>query len=65
MNRTTVDHEYERKRNELIPIATAEANRVCGATAKEFEGNVSTWGLFWNKTYLTAMNRMAREVGLL
>ena len=62
--RTETDFEYERKRNELIPIATAEANRICGATAKGFDGDVSSWGLFWNRTYLGAMDRMAKETGI-
>lgn len=62
--RTETDFDYERKRNEIIPMATAEANRVCGKNAKDFDGDVSSWGLFWNRTYLGAMDRMAKERGL-
>lgn len=63
--RTEKDYEYERKRDALIPFAEAEANRVCGKNAKNFSGDNSLWYEFWNRTYFAAMDRMAKETGIL
>jgi hypothetical protein len=53
---------YIEKRDELIVLAVRIANEKHGKSSKNFDGQnyVETW----NRTYHTAMNRLAFESGL-
>ena len=55
------NHEYEEQRNALIPRAIREADRLCG---KEPGDDPEEWRGRWNRTYHSAMNRLAYEAGL-
>lgn len=54
------DRVYVIKRNRLIRFAVREANVECG----EVGLNRMEWSDWWNRVFLGAMDRMAREVGL-
>lgn len=60
--RTKTDFDYERKRNYLIPHASAVANEQCGEKPKD--GNVEAWGRNWNQVYFATMDRLAKEAEL-
>ena len=56
------DFSYEAGRNRLIPLAEQHANRECG---KFPPGNKIEWNKKWTLCYLSEMDRLADEVGLL
>ena len=55
------DYTYEVGRNRLIPLAEQKANREHG---KYPAGNRDAWTKMWNLAFLSEMDRLAGEVGL-
>jgi len=64
MNLCSVNSDYEAARNTLIPVAEREANLFLSQMGSRAIKSGLTRADVWNKTFHTAMNRLAREVGL-
>ena len=58
------DHDYEFKRNRLIPMAVREANEACGVISRQKFAVQSGAAGNWNRFYIQAMDRLAREAGI-
>ena len=54
---------YVEKRNELIPEAEKEANRVAGPKPKKECGEDAlwSWGQKWSRVFHRTMNTLAKE----
>ena len=58
MLRALSDFVYEKKRDALIPIAEAAANKAAGIMPAETDPK---WANRWNRIFHDTMNRLAKE----
>lgn len=63
----TIDEEYEKSRNKLLPVAVAKANLAAGPRPSvQYNGKEAkeAWGTVWNDAFHATMKDLCNEAGI-
>lgn len=59
-----INKRYTIERDKLIPLAEEYANEQAGPPVQKRSKEREDWKLAWNKAFLSKMDSLAREKGL-